>query len=415
MRSALKGNSVDRDSVNTVLSVYTDVCRKSSIRELDLIKITSVLKRFGVLDQSKYDHLLLKYSSFKGSYEDKLLRYLEDILPFVTLTDLALVLSDAGYRELCDSLLSMRNHVMEKVPNRCLPHAKEVHTFYVTLKKCADDDAFEFGSKAHLKLMISRMCVQLRSFNGSSRKQLVCDKLVALFFLLAKQYSDIKDRASVFQRLRRIMPRDVDRTTFDAVFHSHMALNWAIKGDVSAADKHERLARLACDNCSPCLATLAMGLNTQCKNNRLFYESHNKDYLDRAYVDFEKNLQCSAVFSDDERKLWNTISTLEMSLSLLGINLYLEVCDIESIDTTNIERARVLLDHFEEPSDCRRRMFYKLAKGRLHETSDVKLSEAYVREALTLAPEGCYKDVENVNIQNYLQFLVSKQLPSPFL
>lgn len=409
------GKSMSEDDINTVLSAFATLLDQDCLPSLDFTRITSVTKRFGLIDQHKFDSMLLKYATFKGPYNEKVFLFVNEILHLMSFTDFALVLSDSGYTSLCDSLLVMRNSIVQVVQNRHLPHADKVHEFYINLKRCADDNAFQLGPKLHFEKMISEMSGKLLSCSNPVTKQLVSDKLVALFFLLAKQYSDTKERANTYKRLRQIMPRDVDRTTFDAVFHSHMALNWAIQGDEIAAEKHERLARLACENCSPCLATAAMRLNTQCKNNRLFYENHNPDFLNRAYFDFEMGMHCSVDFDEEEKRIWNTISSIEMCHSLLGINLYLEVCDIDNIDPVNIERARVILDRLEEPLEARRKMFYKLAKGRMHEKRDIKVAQAYVQEACVLTSEGCYKEVEKVNMQNYLNLLIRKQLPSPSL
>lgn len=401
--------------LTAILDIFSKLVERSSSRELDFNKITSGIRRFGLVDNGTLDHLLVKYATYKGCYKDKLCLYLRDVLPLVSLTDFALILSDSGYPDICDELLSMGNRSVTVVRKRQLPHSEEVHEFYVNLKRFADDNAFQNGARFHFENMISDFTSKLLSTANFGKKQLFSDKLVALFFLLAKQYSDTKERSKTFQRLRAIMPHDVDRTTFDAVFHSHMALNWAIQGDSEVADKHEQLARMACDTCSPCLATAAMRLNSQCKNNRLFYASLKPDYLNRAYFDFEKGMQSSVDFSDEERRIWSTISTLEMSHSLLGINLYLEVCDIQNIDPANIERAKAILNRFEEPAEVRRKMFYKLALGRLHENTNPSVARAYIQEALVLTSEGCYKDVEKTNIQNYLDTLVAKYLPQPSL
>lgn len=403
------------DDLAFILNIFIELLGQSSDRVLDFNRITCGIKRFGLIDNGIFDHLLLKYATYKGAYRDKLCLYLQDVLPLVSLTDFALILSDCGYSDLCNSLLSMGNRHVVVVKKRQLLYAEAVHEFYITLKRCADDNAFMGGARSHFEKMISEFTLKLSNNTSTGKRQLISDKLVALFFLLAKQYSDTRERTKTFQRLRAIMPHDVDRTTFDAIFHSHMALNWAIQGDSETADRHEQLARMACDTCNPCLATAAMTLNNQCKNNRLFYESCKPDYLQRAYSDFEKGMQSSVDFNDEERRIWTTISTLEMSHSLLGINLYLEVCDIQNIDQANIERARAILNRFKEPDEVRRKMFYKLAMGRLYESSNPAVAMAYVHEAMGLTKEGCYKDVEKTNIQNYLDTLVSKYLPQPSL
>ena len=399
----------------TILNVFTKMIDRPCIPVIDFNKVTSGIKRFGLIDEGQFDYFLLKYATFKGSYKDKLCKYLQDILPIVSVTDFALVLSDVGYSDICDSVLSIGNTSVSVVKKRELIHSAIVHEFYITLKRLVDDNAFKEGARSHFENMISEYVLKLSHSSSSEKRQLMSDKLVAIFFLLAKQYSDVKDRMGTFQRLRAIMPHDVDRTTFDAIFHSHMALNWAIKGDSEAADKHEQMARMACDTCNPCLATAAMCLNSQCKNNRLFYENNKKNYLDRAYFDFDKGMQHSVTFTDEERRVWSTIATLEMSHTLLGINLYLEVCDIENISRENIERARAILNRLKEPEEARRRMFYKLALGRLQETVDPSLARAYVKEAIELTSEGCYKEVEKINLKNYMERLVAKYLPKPSL
>lgn len=401
--------------ITTILNVFSLLVDQSTIPMLDFNKVTSGVMRFSLIDKGTFDEMLLKYATFRGSYKDKLCLYLQEMLRIVSFIDFCLILTNVGYPEVCDALLAMRNRTANVIKHRYLPHAELIHDFYITLKRCADDNAFLLGPKFHFEGMISEFSQKLSLCTNHGKRQILSDKLVALFFLLAKQYSDVTDRNKTVQRMRAIMPQDVDRTTFDAVFHSHMALNWAIQGDAATSDKHEKLARMACDTCSPCLATAAMRLNSQCKNNRLFYAGHPVDYLKRGYFDFEKGMQCSVDFGDEERRIWSTISTLEMCHSLLGINLYLEVCDIDNIDQGHIERAGAILKRFEEPKEVRRKMFYKLAMGRLHELNDPSVAKAYIHEALVLTSEGCYKDIEKINIQNYLDTLVTKQLPSPSL
>lgn len=401
--------------ISTILDVFSLLVDQLTIPKLDFNKVTSGVKKFGLIDHGTFDQLLLKYATFRGLYKDKLCLYLQEILDIVSFVDFCLVLSNVGYPEVCDALLAMRNRTANVIKHRYLPHAELIHAFYITLKRCADDNAFQFGPKFHFEGMISEFSKRLTLCTNPGKRQIISDKLVALFFLLAKQYSDVTERNETVQRMRAIMPHDVDRTTFDAVFHSHMALNWAIQGDVVTSDKHEQLARMACDTCSPCLATAAMRLNSQCKNNRLFYAGHPVEYLKRGYFDFEKGMQSSVNFNDEERRIWSTISTLEMCHSLLGINLYLEVCNIDNIDNGHIERAGAILKRFEEPKEIRRRMFYKLAMGRLHERDDPSIAKAYIHEALVLTSEGCYKDIEKRNIQNYLDTLVSRHLPPPSL
>jgi hypothetical protein len=401
--------------MTTVLNVFTKMVEHPWSPMIDFNKVTSGIKRFGLIDDGQFDHILLKYATFKGPYKDKLCLYLQDILPIVSVTDFALILSDAGYSDICDSILSIGNTNLGVVKKRQLPRAEIVHEFYITLKMLADDNAFMGSARSHFESMISEYILKLSNSKSAGKRQLISDKLVAIFFLLAKQYSDVKERMGTFQRLRAIMPHDVDRTTFDAVFHSHMALNWAIQGDSEIANKHEQIAKTACDMCSPCLATAAMSLNSQCKNNRLFYENGKRNYLDRAYTDFERSMQHCVTFSDEERRVWSTIATLEMSHSLLGINLYLEVCDIENILTGNIERARAIINRFKEPEEVRRKMFYKLAVARLHESKDPSLARAYLNEAIEMTDEGCYKEVEKINLQNYMDKLVAKYLPQPSL
>lgn len=401
--------------LNTILSAFVNLIDEPSTPNLDFNKLSNCLRRFDLIDDRTYDDMLSRYATFRGSYRDKLVIYLQEVLRTVSLFDLAMVLADAGYPKLCLVLRSLCNRITNVVNKRKLPHAAHIQLFYANLKRCTDDNAFIFGPKAHFEEMITDLNRKLETCTNNGMRQIISEKLVVVYLLLAKQFSDTKERTKTMLRMRETIPMDTDRTTLDAVFHSSMALNWAIQGETVTAEKHEKLARIACETCSPCLATATVLLNSQLKNNRLFYRNRSADFLNRAYTDFEKGLEISADFDDDERLMWNTISKLEMSHSLLGINFYLEVCDINDIDPINVQRARTILDHLDQPHDVRRKMFYKLALARLNEGSALRVAIAYMQEVLILSEEGCYKECEKRNVTDYLELLIKKNLPSPKL
>ncbi|KAL4226998.1 hypothetical protein ACF0H5_014974 [Mactra antiquata] len=413
--SAGETSNIGCVGLDTLLAAFIQLIDVPSTPNVDFNKVTSRLRRFDFIDDRTFDSMLTRYATFRGTYRNKLVKYFREVLGFVSLYDLAMVLADAGYPNLCLTLRSLSNKITNVINKRRLPHAEIVQQFYANLKRCADDNAFLSGPRVHFEEMISDLSEKLRTCSNQGMRQLISDKLVALFFLLAKQYSDTNERTNTMIRMRETIPRDTDRTTLDAVFHSSMSLNWAIQGETETAERHERLARIACETCTPCLATATVQLNSQLKNNRLFYRSRSAEFLNRAYVDFEKGLEQSVDFDEDERKMWNIISMLEMSHSLLGINFYLEVCDISEIDLINVERARAILDRMEEPNDVRRKMFYKLALGRLNEKNEIRVAIAYMQEVILLSDEGCYKDCEKRNVKNYLDVLIAKNLPTPSL
>jgi hypothetical protein len=355
-----------------------------------------------------------------GAGKRKFYSFLKTVSEFVPFFGLCAALEHAGYVDLSRELIDGRDInmtvVCRGVLKRELPNAKRIHSYYTHLKRSADNNVFENQTCTVLNEMITSLGNKLCQCSDINTLQLLADKRCVLYFLLCQQFPCVSERNKVLMKMRDSMPRGVDRTVFDTIFHSYMAFNWAITGNADTADKHEKQARIACSNCVAGFVSIVLAQWSQYKNNILYLKSDCtiKPYFHQAKESFQTIQQCLEDIEDiEDQNTWKTISVLDILRLTVGINPRLDICDISRIDDACIRDATAMLRLIDVPRDIRRRMYYYVIRGRLLEKTDPLQAKTYVSDALELARDGCYDNGEKNKIENYLRSLNDIELPSP--
>lgn len=403
---------------NELMSILRIIERYQTTKS-DILDIIISFRRFGFLEDKVYTSAVKMWThKHETAEENKRLFYslFAKVLPLLTFEDFNNVLIDAGKLEMMKAIIAEKNGVTQNwPPKRRLPHTDTVHEFFANLKRCADNNGFQDGTKFGLESIITSLNNKLKTCqNNYSRFQLLVDEKVMAYFLLAQQFSNPDERLGVMQRMRDNTPHNIDRTLFDTIFHSYMAVIWSIKNDARTAESHEQKARFSNQFCLPGLMSIILRLCIQYKNNVFYFRRHQSDDLEHATLDFEEIFQMFDYMVGDPN-IYGTIAMLEMVHTLLGIDWDLNVCDINRIRPENIERGKEILSTLQKPSETRRKMLFYLCRARLHETTDTRKAGKYTRKALVLADDGCYYGVEKTNIQNYLDRLSVDTLPAAHL
>ena len=401
----------------TILKVVERI-EKQEMAQINILDIIISFNRMYPLHTGVYDELLTEYHKVektKGDMKKLFYFVIDQIRQIVSFEKFNWILVDAGYRDLSNEITTERKGILLKpASKRELPHADTVNEYFSFLKRCVDNNSLQDGTRYRLECFIESLDQKIsQCYENSGKLQLLIDKRVMLYFLLAQQFSEMENRLKILKRMRDCMPHDVDRTLFDTVYHSYMIVIWSIKDDPVTAAKHEERARFASHLCLPGLGSIILTLCAQYKNNIFYFRRHNSDDLVHATVNFEEVFQMFDYVKDDP-KIYSTIAMLEMVHTLLGIDWDLKVSDITKINPCNIEKARSILSSLEEPPETRRQMLYSLCSARVHERQNPGQAKMLARKSLDLADDGSYYSKEKTHIKNYLDVLSNENiLPHP--
>lgn len=403
--------------LNAVLRVLASL-DTVTILEINIEDIIISFHKWKLLEDGNYFLLLRKYSSENLPIETRVRQFysfMETIIPMVSFGHFNRMLKAAGQYKLANIIIAELGGASQSCPlKRRIPHAELINEYFANLKRCADNNWFQDGTRYQLEKMISSLTQKLKNCGAGSdpeQFQILVDKRVMTYFLLAQQFSDMDERLKVMKRMRDSIPIDADRTVFNVIFHSYLSVICALKDDATTAKGHEQQARFASHLCLPDIAGVILRLCIQYKNNVLFFKRHNRDDLEHASTDFEEIFQMFDSMSKDP-ELYGTIAKLEMVHTLLGIDWDLNVCDIVRIRSRDIERGKKIISALKEPCETRREMLLCLCRARLFENADPLKAQEYAREALTLADDGSYYDIEKTNIRIYIENLEMKILPA---
>lgn len=406
-----------------IIKVFETI-QATSIADIKIKAIVNSLRTLDVIDTEKQRQLLQDLKNITGTTKNTFYAFLRAACEYVPFFGFVDALEHAGYSELSRKLIEERDKctvsVSRGILKRELPNAKAMHTYYTNLKRCADNNLFGNQTMCVLNQMITSLDNETCRCSDFNRVQLLADKRCVLYFILIQQCCCIPERNIVLKRMRDTLPKNIDRTIFDTIFHSSMSFNWAICGDATTAEKHEKQARMACDTCIDGFVRIILSLWSQYKNNIFYLRSNCSEevYLNKAKTDFSVIQQCVEELNEDEQIMWKTISVLDMVRSTVGMHSKfktLEVCDIQMIEQRNVEYAKSMLDMVPVPKDVRRRMYYSVLRGRVYECTDRLRAKRCVEDALAIADDGCYDTAEKRNIETYLNRLSCGDLPSPSL
>lgn len=394
------------DELLAILRVFVNL-DAASVLKIKIEDIIISFRKWKWLNDADYISLLRRYSNQNMSAEDKTKQcfsFIATISSSVTFEHFNRMLKAAGMYKLSNAIIAEKDGVLHSCPRkRHLPHAEAVSEYFSNLKRCADNNSFQDGTRFRLESMITMLNKKLKGCvpdTNPEQFQILVDKRIMAYFLLAQQFSDMDARVKVMKRMRDSVPHNVDRTLFNVIFHSYMTVIWALKGYVETAESHEQQARFACHLCLPDIAGVISRLCIQYKNNVFFFRMHNKANLNHASKDFEEIFQMFDSMGKDPQ-IYGLIAKLEMVHTLLGIDWNLDMCDIAKIQASDIEKSRQILSTLTGPCEIRRQMLVCLCRARLCENINPKEALIHAQEALSLAEDGAYYDIEKANIEKY--------------
>jgi hypothetical protein len=260
--------------------------------------------------------------------------------------------------------------------------------------------------------MIFNLDIMLNSCDNPARKQFMLDKRVLLYFLLAQVCADFNERMAILKRLHDSMPHGADRFMYKAIYHSNMAVSWAMKGNVKTALEHVAVSREDNFTCMPCLPVYVSMMGAHISHTEVYLSRKSSDYLHKAIMDYESVSQLVQEASVEEQMVWKSGTLLIMASALLGIKFFSKVCD-ETVDPgiENLTRARNILAEVRRLKSLpkHRELMLYLCIGKLHDIEG-NLSGAvrYIQKARDLAEICSFNNTEKENINIYLIRLHSK-------
>ncbi|XP_053403401.1 uncharacterized protein LOC128558407 [Mercenaria mercenaria] len=413
------------DDMRTIEKVFAhmDLDTKMS---MNLIQISNTSRILNYVNESEFKILQEKYrTSDDGSAKNRLLqfnRFLWDIAGKLSFEQFVCVLHVSGYQNMCTILNGQRIKVRQDleqclknpyrnipttVPKRALPYAECISMFYTGVKVQVDNNAFPNGNRLALESGISFHDQQLSTCSNSGERQLLLDKRVTLYFLLAQQYADCNERTNILKRLHDSMPHgiSVDRTTFDVIYHSYKAVNWANKGNEKIASEHMAIARQASSSCLPCLPVLVSATGEHYMHSESYLHSKLTDHFQNASADYENALALVNEATEEEKNVWKYAIILKRVHLLFGIKKTFNVNDTEiRPDENSIKEARSILHSVHQFNSLKKRQRTHLyfCMARLEDLIGNKHSAVeYIKKCL--AENGLFDIAEERNVTDYLK------------
>ncbi|XP_045201564.2 uncharacterized protein LOC123555075 [Mercenaria mercenaria] len=444
---------MDLSDLNAIETVFANLDLEDKLA-INITEIIHSLERKGCInkmDKCAY----MRYFAVKPDVSPavKIINFnafLWQIVAILSFTQLISVFEDAGYIAVCHFLCAKRgipfccrkeienertcvfyqtrteenisldtlhrllsSFIPKSVPKRILPHADNIRRYYIKLKVLADNNGFPLGTRVELNNRIAELDHMISECKSSCKRQYFIDKRAIVYLLLTQQYADCCERNRVLKRLHDSMPQgnDVDRTIFDAIFHSFMAINWASKGNDHTADRHIQLARQASDTCLSSLPAVVANTGAHLMQSEMCLRHCSADALSQGEHDYAYALQLTNDLTDEERSVWVNVIMVRRASSLLGIDLFCNINEIQP-DCRTVNQARNILTKLRQcklPLQKRHEMVVYLCIGRLHDIEGDKLNAVkYVQKALSLVQDGTFDSVEKANIKSYLSRLTHK-------
>jgi hypothetical protein len=220
--------------------------------------------------------------------------------------------------------------------------------------------------------------------------------------------SDLQKRFDILHDMYKTCTQTLDRTSLELTYHSKMAVTYAKIGQQIKAEEHIQQTLVMCDRCLPCFATIMALNDVLYAYQELCFVNRSQNLLNKAKD--HGQLMYHVITCEDEEAVnqWKRIILLFLAMTYLKISHEFEVSDVSEVSIEDIKQARVYISEVKKVSagiELRREMVLYLCKGRIHERKKKSLAIQYVEKAYELVNEGCLRDTEKTNIENYLALL----------
>ncbi|XP_069107138.1 uncharacterized protein [Argopecten irradians] len=348
---------------------------------VDPITIVNALRMRGHVDASSVKHV---YDIYRNSFEDRMAVW-KEVTKCISIKcsfpSFLSVLDTTGYTNLSlelsvhiRSIKGRLNDVVRLQRGNCRgANHKFAQELFVSLKINTHNNTFK-NPRENLHELSQRFRVRFLSEVDSEKKMVIADKYAASLCAEIDSHTMLYVRKfpthNLFKELEDLIPETSNTHVTEVAYKSRMAIACAIADDMERGEEFLTDARVASYHIGPCVQLDNM-LYIQVFNYLCKFESNPTDDLRDTIINLAGvSLQALEDEDDVTRLFWKRMFLLRMVYCLLGIS---NRCDLIPRCVTRqkyVTRARQLMaeiDKIWDGIESRRRMFYHVARARLHE------------------------------------------------
>ncbi|XP_033727731.1 uncharacterized protein LOC117317054 [Pecten maximus] len=367
---------MDADEI-TLLQDYKSYFQNN----VDPITIMNGLRTRGYMDSS---HVKRVYDVYRSSFGDRLevwKEVIKNITNVCSFPSFLGVLDRTGYTDLSlelsvhiRNIKGRLNDVVRLQRGNCRgSNHKFAQELFVSLKINTHNNTFK-NPQENLHELSQRFRVRFLSEVDSEKRMMLADKYAASLCAEIDSHTMLYVRKfpthNLFKELENLIPETSNTHVTEVAFKSRMAIACAIADDTERGDEFLTDARVASYHIGPCVQLDNM-LYIQVFNYLCQFENNPTDELRDKIITFAGiSLQALEDEDDITRIFWKRMFLLRMVYCLLGISNRCDLiprCVIRQKYVTKARKLMAEIDKIWDGIESRRRMFYHVARARLHE------------------------------------------------